>query len=211
MIKINLSPQRRPKTSNKGQTTFLVGLLSVMATAAVVYFVDYKQLSDEVERLRVSTQELSRANQDKKNSLKGFDDLKKIIASAEDRRDVILRLNRARAVPAHMLHELSRLLTRKRLPSMSEAMQQEMAQNPNRELMLDWEPANVWITKFTERDGVFTLEGGALADSDMTQLALRMQASVYFFNVVPEGGKEEVNKASGGSYYKFTITGKVAY
>lgn len=211
MIKINLSPQRRPKTSNKGQTTFLVGLLAVMATAAVVYFVDYKPLSDEVERLRVSTQELARANQDKKNSLKGFDDLKKIIASAQERRDVILRLNRARAVPAHMLHELSRLLTRKRLPSMSEAMQQEMAQNPNRELMLDWEPANVWITKFTERDGTFTLEGGALADSDMTQLALRMQASVYFFNVVPEGGKEEVNKASGGSYYKFTITGKVAY
>lgn len=211
MIKINLSPQRRPKTSNKGQTTFLVGLLAVMATVAVVYFVDYKPLSDEIERLRVSTQELARVNQDKKNSLKGFEDLKKIIAAAQERRDVIMRLNRARAVPAHMLHELSRLLTRSRLPSMSQAMQQEMAQNPNRELMLDWEPANVWITQFTERDGEFRLEGGALADSDMTQLALRMQASVYFFNVVPEGGTEEVNKASGGSYYKFTITGKVAY
>lgn len=211
MIKINLSPQRRPKTTDKGQLSFLVGLLAVVAVCAAVYFLDYKSLSDEVERLRISTDELARANRDKENDLKGFDELKKTIASAEERRDVILRLNRARAVPAHMLHELSRILTRKRLPSMSEEMQQEMVQNPNRELALDWEPANVWITSFKEKDGRFVLKGGALADSDMTQLALRMQASVYFFDVVPEGGKEEVEKTSGSPYYQFTIAGKVAY
>jgi Tfp pilus assembly protein PilN len=211
MIKINLSPQRRPKTSNKGQTSFLVGLLTVAVIGAGVYILDYKPLSDDLERLRVSTNELARANQDKEASLKGFDELKKTIDAAQERRDVILRLNRARAVPAHMLHELSRILTRRRVPSMSERMQQEMALNPNRELMLDWEPANVWITRFTEKDGSFRLEGGALADSDMTQLALRLQASVYFFEVVPEGGSEQVDKDNNTPYYKFTISGKVAY
>jgi len=43
----------------------------------------------------------------------------------------------------------------------------------------------------------------------MTQLALRLQASVYFYEVVPVGGNEV--EEDGAVFYKFTITGKVAY
>ena len=211
MIKINLSPQRRPKTVNKGQQSALVGIAVVVVLVGGLYLFTYKPLQEDIARLRASTTELTRDNADKRKKLTGFEELKKTIASAQERRDVILRLNRARAVPAHMLHELSRILTSKRLPTMTERMQKSMTQNPNRELSLDWDPSRVWITSLAEKEGAFVLEGGAQADSDMTQLALRMQASVYFIDVVPEGGSEMVDKNSGNSFYKFTITGKVAY
>ena len=45
----------------------------------------------------------------------------------------------------------------------------------------------------------------------MTQLALRMQASLYFKDVLPEKGDEVAEKGTGVSYYKFTISGTVVY
>lgn len=211
MIKINLSPQRRPKTVNKGQQSALVGFAVILAVMGGLFVQCHMPLQDDIERLRVSTSELTRENRDKREKLKGFEELKQTIGSAQERRDVILRLNRARAVPAHILHELSRILTPKRLPTMTEKMQKAMTDNPNRDLSLDWDPSRVWVTSLKEKDGAFVLEGGAQADSDMTQLALRMQASVYFIDVVPEGGSEMVDKNAGNPFYKFTITGKVAY
>jgi hypothetical protein len=70
----------------------------------------------------------------------------------------------------------------------------------------------VWLTSFTEdKDGKFRLQGVSQSDSDMTQLALRLDASVYFTEVVPVGGAETTNAQTGNSAYEFTITGKVAY
>ena len=38
-----------------------------------------------------------------------------------------------------------------------------------------------------------------------------MQASVYFEDVTPTGGRQTTEKDTGITYYKFTITGKVVY
>ena len=83
--------------------------------------------------------------------------------------------------------------------------------DPNRRLSLDWDPRHVWITSYTEKDGLFTLEGGAQSDPDVTQLAKRMQASVYFQDVSPRGGERVSDRTTGVSYYKFNITGRVVY
>ena len=58
---------------------------------------------------------------------------------------------------------------------------------------------------------MFTLEGGAQSDGDVTQLAKRMQASVYFQDVTPRGGERVTDGNGGVTYYKFNITGKVVY
>jgi len=78
-------------------------------------------------------------------------------------------------------------------------------------LALDWDPKHVWITSFTETAGAFVLEGGAQSDPDVTQLAKRMQASVYFQEVTPRGGERLIDRDTGVTYYRFTITGKVVY
>ena len=52
---------------------------------------------------------------------------------------------------------------------------------------------------------------GAQSESDVTQLSKRLQASIYFDNIVPAGGERIADKTSGVSYYRFQITGKVVY
>jgi type IV pilus assembly protein PilN len=90
-------------------------------------------------------------------------------------------------------------------------MAKRVENDPHRKLTAEWDPKHVWVTSFSESDGTFKLVGGAQSDGDMTQLAKRMEASVYFNLVVPEGGKEAHDSASGVTYYDFTITGKVVY
>jgi hypothetical protein len=84
-------------------------------------------------------------------------------------------------------------------------------EDPNRGWAQGWDPKHVWIDSFEEVGGRFTLRGGAQSDSDMTQLALRLQASMFFTDVVPQQGDEALDRQSGASYYRFTISGRVVY
>lgn len=211
MIRINLVPQKRSRQVDRGQQSLLLGVLILLMSGALVFFVVHSPVADEISSLEASTRSLQRDTAAKKQELKGYKELKNAVKAAQERKKVITRLNDARATPAHMLYELSTILTSKRTPTMTKAMSQEISENPNRELSSEWDAKHVWVNKFSEKGGLFTLEGGAQSDSDMTQLALRLQASVYFRDVVPEGGEEAVDKESGISFYKFTIVGKVAY
>ena len=121
------------------------------------------------------------------------------------------QINRARAVPADMLYELSHLLTPNMSPTMTTTMAERVENDPHRELASEWDPKHVWINTFTEKQGTFQLQGGAQSDGDVTQLAKRLEASAYFDMVIPEGGVEKEDKASGITYYQFTISGKVVY
>lgn len=211
MIKINLIAQKRTRKRDKGEETVTLGLLIVLLAGGLVYFLVHRPLASDVEGLQRVTSTLARENREKEAKLKGYTELKEAVKAAEERTKVIMRLDQARATPAHLLHELSTILTPKRTPTMTTAMIKELEKNPNRELSLEWDSKHVWITRFAEEDGEFTLEGGAQSDGDMTQLALRLQASVFFHDVIPQGGQEAVDKESGINYYRFTIVGKVAY
>ncbi len=211
MIRINLIPQKRTRRVDKGLQTLLVGVGTIVAgLVAVIVFVA-GPIKEKNERLEATVANLTRENNAKQKQLKGHKELKEAVKAAEERNKVVLRLNKARATPAHMMRELSNILTSKRTPTMTNAMSAEIDANPNRKLSQEWDAKHVWITEFREKGGEFTLRGGAQSDGDMTQLALRMQASVHFQNVVPQGGTEAVDKDSGITYYKFTIVGKVAY
>lgn len=212
MIKINLSPLRRPKTSNKGARLLIVaGLLWSAALLAVVVLI-HLPMSDRIEERASEVQRLERENNDKRNELKGYEELKQTISDAEARAAVVERLNQARAVPAHMLHELSRILSPNALPTVPAEMRKRLEEGRVREFVREWDPSHVWVQSFEEdKDGNFRLVGAAQSDSDMTQLALRLDASVYFYEVVPVGGSESTDQASGNTLYNFTITGKVAY
>ena len=87
--------------------------------------------------------------------------------------------------------------------------------DPNKRFSADWDPKHVWITSFATKGDSFTLEGGALAESDIPQLAKRMAASVYFAQVTsPSSQRVEPTGQNGpgeAAYYKFTLSGKVFY
>lgn len=212
MIKINLSPLRRPKTSNQGTRMLILALLVWVGAATSVAMLVHFPMTEQIDQLQRSVSTLQNENTDKRNQLKGYEELKRTIADAEARAEVVNRLNLARAVPAHMLFELSLILTPNKLPTMTDEVRQQIEGGRVREFVREWDPSNVWLTAFEEeKDGKFKLKGVSQSDSDMTQLALRLDASVYFDEVVPVGGAETTDKQTGSSAYEFTITGKVAY
>jgi Tfp pilus assembly protein PilN len=219
MIKINLLPQRRAKKRSSAPDVsakpFIFGAAGI-AAAAVLVFV----LVDQPKRARVS--ELAAANQQlqveiaaKNKQLDGYAELKKAADEADERYRSIQRLLSAKVVPAHVLHELGEILSANKYPTMTEDMAKRTGNGPdsdaNKRFQADWDASHVWLSSFTDTGGAFKLEGGAQSESDITQLSKRLAASAYFVDVTPAGGERVADNQGGGNYYKFTITGRVAY
>ena len=194
MIKINLLPARKIKrVAEPGQGAILVGMGSLLAAAVVMFLLVTRPASHELKNLEESNNEMSAVVAAQNAKLKDYKTLKAAVEAADARNASIEKLIKAKAVPAHMINELGEILTPGHLPTMSREMTAKIGDgpggDPNKRFALDWDPKHVWITKFAESKGTFTLEGGAQADPDVTQLAKRLQASVFFTDVTPQGGE----------------------
>jgi len=216
MIKINLLPARKPKRqAEPGMQPLLFGVGGLAAAGLLLFiFVDHPRRS-ELNDLSSENDDLQKEIAAKQAQLKGYTELKQAQDDAQKRADAINRLMAAKVVPANVLHELGEILTTSHLPTMTEDMAKKTGNgpesDPNKRFQLDWDPAHVWLTAFTDKQGAFKLEGGAQAESDVIQLSKRLAASVYFMEVTPSGGERVADTQSGQQYYKFTISGKVAY
>lgn len=221
MIKINLLPQRRPKraagraASDASARPALYGVLALAGSGLLLVLAVDRPLREDLETYRRDAAALGAELKKKNEQLVGFAEMEKARADAETRKESIDRLMRAKVVPAHVLHELSEILTPNRMPTMTADMVRktsaQVTGDPNRRFALDWDPSHVWLTSFSDANGQFKLEGGARSESDVTQLSKRLAASVYFMDVTPAGGERVADAASGVNYFKFTITGRVAY
>jgi Tfp pilus assembly protein PilN len=213
MIKINLLPQRKKvsRSQAKGEQSLLIGLVIIAAVIAAVFFLIHKPITDQTDAQLSTNKVIERENKKIGDQIKGLGELRAAIKAAVEKRDAIARLNNARATPAWFLFELSTILTRGGAPSMTDRMIEEMRDNPNREWQANWDAKHVWVTKIAEKGGRFTLDGGAQSDADITQLALRLQSSMFFDDVKPAKAGSATDTKSGVTYYTFTITGAVRY
>lgn len=212
MIKINLLQERKAKRSDaKGQEAALVSFMLLGGAAAATYFFLHAPLVEKVDADRAAKARVEKSIKKLQEETKDFDVINQEFQKSQSQKDSIDRLNGTRAVPAWLLHELSNILTRDHNPIMSRDMEERIKSDHNRQWTAAWDPKRLWLESFEEKDGRFTLKGGAQADGDMTQLALRMQASAHFAEVVPEGGSTETDGRTKVSYYKFTISGRVVY
>lgn len=225
MIKVNLLPQRKVKrAAEPGQGQVLAGAGALLAAAAAVFFFVHKPMRDARKDYEAKAEELAAINNAAQAKLADYETLKKVVAEQEARSQSIIQLAGdpddptklgVRAVPANLMHELGRIMTLGGKPNMTRAMTEKVGtgpgSDPNKAYAADWDPKHVWITSFSEKRGDFILEGGAQSDSDVTELAKRMQASVHFLAVTPQGLDRVNDDATKTSYYKFTITGKVVY
>ncbi|HUJ58511.1 MAG TPA: PilN domain-containing protein [Kofleriaceae bacterium] len=220
MIKINLLPQKRAKlrvarAREPGGADIWIGVGALVAVAVIVFFAldqpkraRLRELADQDKALQTEVNEKTKA-------LQGYSELKKAADEADARAISINRLINAKIVPANVLHELGEILTPNHLPTMTETMAKltgtGLEGDPNKRIDLTWDPTHVWLTSYVDKKGDFTLEGGAQTEGDVTQLSKRLAASVYFVDVSPSREDRVNDKDSGITYYKFTITGKVAY
>jgi Tfp pilus assembly protein PilN len=215
MIRINLLPQRRarsrPTSAESAVRPLAAGVIGLAAAAAVVMLVVDRPKRGELAALAEGNRQLQRDIQSKTTQLAGYEALKTDTEAADERYKSIRRLLSAKVVPAHVLHELGEILTATKDPTMTADMTRRSGSDPNKRFQADWDASHVWLSGFTDTGGVFKLEGGAQSESDITQLAKRLDASVYFLDVVPTAAERVADNQSGTNYYKFTITGKVAY
>ena len=217
MIKVNLLPQRRAKravSADSSSKQALVGVMALAAAAAGVFLVLDMPRRSKLSDLRAANGQLQQEINAKNKELVGYAELQKAEAEAIRRAEAINRLLGTKVVPAHILHELGKVLTREG-PTMTEQMAKAAGtgpeSNPNRQFQNDWDPSHVWMSSFVDTNGAFRLEGGAQSESDVTQLSKRLAASVYFLEVTPAGGERVADRDTGLNYYRYTITGRLAY
>jgi len=217
MIKVNLLPQRKARRSagaDQATKQFALGCAAVVMAGAAVFFGVDMPKRNKLADFKKANSDLNGQIAEKQTKLQGYEELKKAEVQSKARADSIERLVRTKVVPAHVLHELGKVLTREG-PTMTEAMTlltgTQPGSNPNKRYQADWDPQHVWMTSFVDKDGSFRLDGGAQSESDVTQLAKRLAASVYFLEVTPAGGERVNDRVTGASYFRYTITGKVAY
>jgi Tfp pilus assembly protein PilN len=212
MIKINLLTDRRGKArgSEKNAQILIAGLGAIAVLGVAVYFVVHRPLLAEVQSITEVNNDLEKQNEAIRKQTADLSKMQAEVKAAQEREAAIERLRSARATPAWMLWELSNIMTRDRLPSVTPFMQKRIDNDPNLQFSHSWDPKKVWITEFSEKGGNFKLQGGAQSDSDYVQLALRMKASMFFEDVTMEGASEKLS-ANQSSYYSFSIEGKVKY
>jgi Tfp pilus assembly protein PilN len=218
MIKINLLPQRRVKraaAADESARPLVIGIAALVAAGVAVAVLVDRPRRARLAELREANEQLQADISTKNRQLAGYAELKKSTEEAEERFRSIQRLLGAKVVPAHVLHELGEILTTSKYPTMTEDMARRTGNgpesDPNKRFQPDWDPSHVWLSGFTDAGGDFKLEGGAATESDITQLAKRLAASVYFADVIPAGAERLADLQTGASYYRFTITGKVVY
>jgi Tfp pilus assembly protein PilN len=216
MIKINLVPQRKVKrASEPGMKDVWIGAGAVLAVIAATLLLVHLPRRGELAQLQTANDIVAGELRTIQENLKGYDELKKSAEAAQARGEAIQMLLAAKIVPANVLHELGEILTPGKTPTMSAEMARRTGggtdSDPNRRLDPSWDPKHVWIISFTDKEGVFQLEGGAQSDSDFNQFAKRLQASTYFQDVTPMRSERVIESGSSLSYSRFTITGKLVY
>ena len=211
MIRINLLREKKAKRAPKGQNAVALGFGALLLGAVGTFFLVHQPMVDELEAQTEANDRVKRSNDEMAEATKDFDVVNQQYQALLEQEAAIERLSNARAVPAWFLRELASIMTKGHQPTMAPEMAERVKTDPNRQWNLGWDPKRVWITSIEEKDGEFTIKGGAQSDTDVTQLALRLQASVFFQNVVPEGGNSDKDQKSKVQFYRYTVTGKVVY
>ena len=214
MIRINLLRERKKTkraSEGKGGQSLLLGFLALGGAAVAVMFLVHLPLQAEIDDIKAENTKRQNAIKKLADETKEFPMVEAQLKAAEAQELAIQRLNSARAVPAWMLFELSSILTKDHKPTMTADMANKVNEDPNRKFGLGWDPKRIWLQTVEEKDGTITITGGAQAASDVTQLALRLQASVFFREIAPTKVAQEVDGPSKQTYYTFSISGKVLY
>lgn len=215
MIRINLLPRKKKGRSSapvEGEKSVGIGFGILLAAGLMVFFFVHIPMQDDIKTQETANNKLKSDNQKIEQDTKNFTELKAAFESALNQALAIDALNAARSTPANFLFELATMLKPGGKPTTTKNMTQQIADNPNLRSQDDWDPKHVWINSITEKSGAFTLLGSAQSDGDVTQLVHRLNASMYFDNVQPEGAVKQTSGQVGGlTIYSFRITGTVRY
>jgi type IV pilus assembly protein PilN len=212
VIRVNLLPQKRRKPAASRTDLWLVVSLLLCALEIVGCFIWYGSKQDELEQQQSKNRALTAQIEQIKDVSKNHDDVKQKLLALRDREQAIAKLQSARSGPTAMLLEVARLLTPGRGPSVDpNELSKVRRENPLQDYNPSWDPRRLWIVKFIEADRTVRLEGMARDGEDVSELARRMNLSVFFDDVQLLPAKREAEKESGLPMVAFKLEAKVRY
>ncbi len=212
MVRINLlRDKKKSRKSAPGQEAVLMIMIGLIMVGVGVFKLVHEPLVTEIEDRTATNSMLQRKLRELEAELSDFAVVEAQAKEAHAEAAAIRTLNEARAVPAWFLRELSSILTVNRKPTVTTGMAERLKTDDNVKFDPTWDPKRIWVDTIEEKEGEFTIKGGSQGDADITQLALRLQVSAYFQDVVPKEAETEEQRESGRSIYRYTITGRVVY
>ena len=214
MIRINLSPTAKRKTSgpaltqalpslampstqvSKGSIYAILMLVGWVGVGAIAYFLQ-KSVNDDEARLKAKAAKL---NADTKaiNDKIDEEDLQARFNRYEELTRAAEALQKKRRTPVYVYHELANVLTTGKQPDIDEAEQRRRVDlDAQARLDLDWDAQAVWLMSMEEEStDVLEITGGTRDPDDLSEFVKRLRASARFARVShPEYEFKEVDQS----------------
>ena len=213
MIRVNLLPQKREvKRAAEVNQSWLLVVVGLCAVEVVGLFVLHQWKREELVRQTRKNAELTTQIESIKKAVANHADVKAQLEVLRAREEAINKLQTARTGPTAVLLELSRLLTSGRGPTVdADLLAQLRRDNPTIVFNPGWDARRLWLTSFQESDRVAKIEGLARDGDDVSELARRLNLSVYFADVKLLPAVRSVDPDTKLELIKFQLQSKMRY
>src|SRR5262249_15023494 len=213
VIRVNLLAQKREvKSATEANQSWLLVVVGLVAIEVVGLFVLHQWKREELMRQMRKNTELSTQIDAIKKTVANHADVKAQLEILRAREDAINKLQSARTGPTAVLLELSRLVTSGRGPTVdADLLAQLRRDNPNAVYNPAWDARRLWLTSFQENERVVKMEGLARDGDDVSELARRLNLSVYFADVKLLPAQRTTDPDSKLDLIKFQLQSKMRY
>lgn len=175
MIRVNLLPikQARRRTAGMKQIgVFTVLIVALLLCLGLFWLTFSSQLENRQQLVRRTQAEVEAA----KNDVKDAEQLESQRATLAQQLTVLDDLETQRSGPVRVLDELQAILSP---PANEEDRFAQLQRNWN----VDWDTRRLWVQKFQERDGAFTMSGSAVNADDVAEFLQRLTTARHFYQV----------------------------
>lgn len=195
MIRINLLPQKkRARQEIEQKQLIYMGFSLLVVVGGVVFF--HIQTEGELADVQRANEAIQADIDRFKAELGDYDKIKAQREELMHQQETIKKLEQARTGPVFLLREISEILTMGKGPTFDRQRYAEvLRRDPNAGFNAAWDTRRVWLASFEENRQRVRIKGAAKSNEDVAEFLKRLQASIYFKNVV----LESTTQTGGGS------------
>lgn len=209
MIRINLLPTKKHKKREASQRQLVFMAMGVVATVGAAVFVQMQteaQLEELVRKNRAFEADIDQL----KKELGDYDKVKAQREELLKQRKTIQALETGRTGPMFLMREFSEILTKNEGPTFDRVTYDDrVRRDPNYGFNFGWEPRNLWIDSYDENNKQIKIRGTAKSNEDFAEFLKRLQVSVFFQDVRPEGTSQ--TGMAGLKLVSFNLSATVSY
>lgn len=212
MIRVNLLPQKKKAKQDLGQKQLVyMGFALLAVVGGITFF--HIQTQGELDALSRENQAITADIERFKSELGDYD---KIRAQREElmrQQETIQSLEKARTGPVFLMREVAEILTPGKGPTFDRVRYAEvLRRDPNAGFNAAWDTRRVWLDTYEEQDKRVRIQGAAKSNEDVAEFLKRLQASVYFRDVVLESTRQvSAGKNDGVKHMTFNLSTGVVY